>query len=102
MMFSYVLIILGMVFQSTDAARSIFTINNSPPNNAGAFGDMLLEGNNREAFLNPPSQRSRTPNEFAAMNVPLRQGTTLKYFNVFRRPTATINVSTFMNTLYVS
>ena len=47
-MFSYILILLGMmIFQSTDAAKDIFTINNSPTNSDGAFGNVFLKQEDR-------------------------------------------------------
>ena len=79
-----------MIFQSTHAAKRVFTLNNRSPKSDGAFGDVLLEGSDREAFLRGQGEEEglRTPNGFAAMNVQLRQS--LKYFD--RTTTTTINV----------
>ena len=48
-MFSCIFILIGaMIFQSTHAARDIFTINNSPPNSDGAFGAVFISQQERE------------------------------------------------------
>ena len=48
-MFSCILILLEiMIFQSTHAARDIFTINNSAPNSDGAFGGVFISQQERE------------------------------------------------------
>ena len=52
-MFSYILILLGiLIFQSTYAARDIFTINNEENN----FGTPIISSKEREQFEGRPNE----------------------------------------------
>ena len=74
-MFSYIIIVivLSTIFQSTDTAKNIFTIDNTSPKSDGAFGDVFISEQDRDTIV----KRNGRPN---AVRKSFTLRTPMKYF----------------------
>ena len=83
-MFSCILIILEMVFQTTYAATDVFTINNRPPNSAGAFGGKVISQQERDIMIQMNSKGNSVFKTFPLL-------TNMNYFGNRGRPDTELN-----------